>query len=47
MSELAIPAQPSLGNGTRVSYQVCLNLPSERPICRSDSYLIWNVQAAP
>ncbi len=47
LSSLTIPAQPSLENGTRVHYQVCLNLPSERPICRPDSYLIWNVQAAP
>lgn len=44
MSEAVIPPQPGVLNGTRVSYQVCLNLPSERPICRPDSYLIWNVQ---
>lgn len=46
MSELAVPPQPGAANGTRVSYEVCLNLPSERPICRPDSYLIWNVQPA-
>lgn len=44
-SSVTIPPQPELANGSRVSYQVCLNLPSERPICRSDSYLIWNVEA--
>lgn len=44
MSALVISPQPELENGTRVSYEICLNLPSERPICRSDSYLIWTVQ---
>ncbi len=44
MSEIAIPPQPDLTNGSRISYQVCLNLPSEHPICALDSYLIWNVQ---
>jgi hypothetical protein len=44
MSIVEIPAHPGLANGTRLSYQVCLNLPSEQPICALDSYLIWNVQ---
>jgi hypothetical protein len=44
MAVLAIPPQPGLANGSRLSYQVCLNLPSEKPICALDSYLIWNVQ---
>ncbi|MBE0695704.1 MAG: hypothetical protein IH586_02165, partial [Anaerolineaceae bacterium] len=44
MSIVEIPPQPDLANGTRLSYQVCLNLPSEQPICALDSYLIWNVQ---
>jgi len=44
MAMVEIPAQPGLANGTRLSYQVCLNLPSEEPICAIDSYLIWNVQ---
>jgi len=43
MSILKIPPQPDLANGSRLSYQVCLNLPSEKPICTLDSYLIWNV----
>jgi len=43
MSILVIPPQPDLANGTRLSYQVCLNLPSAQPICSLDSYLIWNV----
>jgi hypothetical protein len=44
MSALTIPSQAGLANGSRVSYQVCLNLPSERLICAQDSYMIWNVQ---
>ena len=44
MSVVVIPAQPGLENGTRLQYHVCLNLPSEQPICRQDSYLIWNTK---
>ena len=42
MSQLAIPFEAGLTNGTRLWYEVCLNLPSEKPICQSDSYMIWN-----
>lgn len=41
-SLVVIPPQFGLENGTRLQYQVCLNLPSDQPICRQDSYLIWN-----
>lgn len=44
MSVVAIPPQANVPNGSRLMYQVCLNLPSEQPICAKDSYLIWNVQ---
>lgn len=44
MSSGVIPAQPGLTNGSRIAYQVCLNLPTESPICTADSYLIWNTQ---
>lgn len=44
MSVVVIPAQPELENGTRLQYHVCLNLPSEQPICRQDNYLIWNTK---
>ncbi len=44
MSVAVIPPQSEVGNGTRLSYQVCLNLPSEKPICAMDSYLIWNLE---
>jgi len=43
MSGVKIPPLPGLANGSRLAYQVCLNLPSETPICAVDSYLIWNV----
>lgn len=44
MTVVVIPPQPQLANGTRLSYEVCLNLPAEQPICGRDSYLIWNIQ---
>lgn len=44
MSVITIPPQPDLANGSRIAYQVCLNLPSETPICKESTYLIWNVQ---
>lgn len=44
MATVVIPSQSGLSNGVRLSYQACLNLPSEQPICAVDSYLIWNVQ---
>lgn len=36
------PLQPALPNGSVVAYRVCLNVPAEQPICKADSYLIWN-----
>lgn len=44
LTQAAIPPQPDLSNGTRLVYQVCLNLPSDQPICAQESYLIWNVR---
>ncbi len=41
---ITIPAQTQLKTGDLVSYKVCLNVPSETPICIYDSYLIWNLQ---
>jgi hypothetical protein len=39
-----IPAHPKLKTGDLVSYKVCLNVPSDNPICVYDSYLIWNYE---
>ncbi|MFZ6020350.1 MAG: hypothetical protein ACOYXO_12145 [Chloroflexota bacterium] len=36
------PLQPALPNGSVVAYRVCLNIPAGHPICKADSYLIWN-----
>jgi hypothetical protein len=44
MSVLEIPPTPGLANGSRLAFTVCLNLPSDQPICVMDSYLIWSVQ---
>lgn len=44
MSVITIQPLEDLANGSRVLYQVCLNLPSEQQICNMDSYLIWNIQ---
>lgn len=44
LSAVVLPAVPGVANGSRLTYQVCLNLPSETPICVMDSYLIWNIQ---
>lgn len=43
-SKVVIPARSGLKHGDRVTYQVCLNLPSERFICDMQSYLIWDVR---
>lgn len=43
MSMVTVPPQTGTSNGARFAYKVCLNLPSETPICAQDSYLIWNV----
>jgi hypothetical protein len=39
---ITIPAQSQLKTGDLVSYKICLNVPSEKPICVYDSFLIWN-----
>ncbi len=44
LSSVTIPPVPGVANGSRLAYQVCLNLPSETPICVIDSYLIWDIQ---
>ena len=39
---ITIPAQSQLKTGDLVSYKICLNVPSEKPICVYDAFLIWN-----
>ena len=38
------PIEPAPLNGTVISFKVCLNVPADSPVCKSDSYLIWNFQ---
>ena len=38
------PIEPAPVNGTVISFKVCLNVPTTRAVCTSDSYLIWNFQ---
>jgi hypothetical protein len=38
------PIEPAPLNGTVISFKVCLNVPADGPVCKSDSYLIWNFQ---
>lgn len=44
LSIVTIPANPRVEHGDRLTYQICLNLPSEQPICNMGSYLIWDIQ---
>lgn len=41
ISHFTIPAQPQLSNGDLIGYEVCLNLPTDQPLCHQDNYLIW------
>lgn len=41
-TSLIVPAKPETPNGSIIPYKVCLNVPSDTPICASESYLIWD-----
>lgn len=43
-TSMVIPVIPDLENGNLIIYKVCLNVPSETPICAYDSYLIWDTK---
>jgi hypothetical protein len=43
IASVTVPAMPELKTGTIVTYQVCLNLPTEQQVCTWDGYLIWNI----
>lgn len=43
-TNITIPAIPGLPNSTIIPYEACLNLSSLQPICKKDSYLIWELQ---
>jgi hypothetical protein len=44
LSYFTIPPLTQLSNGDLVAYQVCLNLPTDQPLCQQDNYLIWDQQ---
>jgi hypothetical protein len=41
-SRVQLPPQPSVPNGTVVQYQVCLEVDPDRPLCETETYLVWN-----
>ncbi len=41
ISQYSIPQMKRVNNGSVITYSVCLNVPSNQPICAKDSYLIW------
>ncbi len=41
-SHFTIPAHPQLSNGDLIAYEVCLNIPSDKPLCQQNNYLIWD-----
>lgn len=41
ISQYSIPQLKRVNNGSVITYSVCLNVPSNQPICVKDSYLIW------
>ena len=43
LASITVPAQTQLKTGDMVSYKICLNVPSEQPICVYDSFLVWNL----
>jgi hypothetical protein len=42
-SSVEIPPIPEAKNGSLINYRVCLNIPSDPPVCESDTFMIWNV----
>lgn len=43
-TNITVPPTPGLLNSTIIPYEACLNLASPQPICKKDSYLIWELQ---
>ncbi len=44
LSVINLPAMSGVEHGDRLKFQVCLNLPSDAPICYGSSYLVWNTK---
>ncbi len=43
-SQFTIPPHPEFSNGYLIPFKVCLNVPSDEPICQEDNYMIWDHQ---
>jgi len=43
-ASMTVPAISNAANGTSIPYVVCLNVPTDTPICKSGSFLIWNIK---
>ena len=41
-SSVLVPPRSNTPNASVILYEVCLNVPSDEPICAEDTYLIWN-----
>ncbi len=41
-SSVMVPPRTGTPNGSIILYEVCLNVPSDEPICAEETYLIWN-----
>jgi hypothetical protein len=41
ITQITIPAIKRVQNGSVLTYTLCLDVPSDEPICIKDSYLIW------
>jgi hypothetical protein len=44
LSTISIPPVTNAANGSVVPYVVCLNVPTDTPICEAASFLIWNIR---
>lgn len=41
-STVEVPSLPTIPNGSVIPYLVCLNVPSDKAICASENFLIWD-----
>ena len=42
-TSVEISPLPGAESSSLVSYQACLNIPSDTPVCAADAYMIWNI----
>jgi hypothetical protein len=44
ISRVTLEPMTRFSSGSVISYQVCLNVPSDEPVCMAESYLIWDAE---